>query len=333
LLTDVLRVKMTASFGLVADVGGTNIRLSLVSLVTGELDEIKSYLCKDFPTILDVFREYLSGKDVKVQHGCIDVACPVDDDLVELTNNHWKFSKEGLCRDLALETLHVINDYTAIAMSIPGLGSRQRIKIGGGEPVEKGSIAVFGPGTGLGVAFLKLFNQQWVCFEGEGGHVDFAPHSELEDFMLNRLRKGHQHVSSERFMAGPGLIHIYQSIMAFHGETPEELVPAEITRRAVEGKDKRCQETLSLFCEMLGSFAGNLALTIWASGGVYIAGGIAPRITEFIGRSGFRDRFEAKGRFKDKIKSIPTYIITEPQPGLLGTAAYLMQMIDSLFNS
>ncbi len=318
---------MEETYGLVADVGGTNIRVALIDLDSGKQGQVYTYLCKEFATLGDAIRQFLQEVNRQVHHACIDVACPVDEDHIELTNNHWAFSIRELRRELDLESLHVINDYTAIAMAIPGLGLDQKIKIGDGESLEKMPIAVCGPGTGLGVAFLKNYENQWVCLEGEGGHVDFAPHNEMEIFLLNRLLQSYTHVSSERFITGPGLVNIYQSVKEYFKEEAEDLTPAEISAKAVTGEDYRCRESLQIFCELLGSFAGNLALTIWASGGVYIAGGIAPRIVDFIKESGFRNRFEEKGRFKEKIKKIPTYIVTESQPGLLGAGAYLLQKL------
>ncbi len=310
---------------MVADVGGTNIRLTTVSIESGEMGEVKTYLCADFPSIFEVISEFLSHETHPVKYGCIDVACPVDDDWINLTNNHWQFSVSKTRKDLGFDQLFLINDYTAIAMAIPSLTNAQKVKIGGGQPILNKSIAVCGPGTGLGVAFLKYQNSRWICLDGEGGHVDFAPQTELEDYLLSNLRKSHQHVSAERFITGPGLVNIYEGIMAFHNEKPVELKPSEITERAISGKDERCKEVLDLFCALLGAFAGNLAVSVWASGGVYIAGGIAPRMIDTIADSEFRSRFVAKGRFENSLKKIPTYIITEPQPGLIGAAAFLRQ--------
>ncbi|MBU2512614.1 glucokinase [bacterium] len=311
--------------GMIADVGGTNIRLATISIESGEMGEVKTYLCADFSSIFDVLTEFLSHEKDPIKYGCIDVACPVDSDWISLTNNPWQFSVSQTRKDLGFDHLFLINDYTAIAMAIPSLTDTQKVKIGEGQPIPNRSIAVCGPGTGLGVAFLKFYNNRWICLDGEGGHVDFAPQTELEDFLLRQLRKIHQHVSAERFITGPGLVNIYEGVMAFYDEKAEKLQPAEITARALSGKDVRCKEVLDLFCALLGAFAGNLAVSVWASGGVYIAGGIAPRIIEIIAASEFRSRFVAKGRFGDSLKKFPTYIITEPQPGLIGAAAFLRQ--------
>lgn len=317
------------SYGLVADVGGTNIRLACVDLETGQIGHVHSYLCADYQSIRDVISDFQLQITPDITHACIDVACPVDDDRIELTNNHWWFSVSELKDQFQLASLEVINDYTAIAMSIPQLKASQKTKIGRGEPVPDMPMAVCGPGTGLGVSFLKKHQNDWVCLHGEGGHVDFAPQGDLEDFILKEMRKQTSHVSAERLITGPGLINLYRCIKAYYEEEPEDLTPEDITRLAIQDNDTRCREVLDLFCRLLGAFAGNLALTVWAMGGVYIAGGIAPSIVETIAASNFRARFEAKGRFTDKMKQIPTYIITEQHPGMIGSAAYLMQTLKS----
>lgn len=312
--------------GLVADVGGTNIRLATIEINTGSIGNIHTYLCADYPSIADVIEDYKLQVTAEVQYGCIAVACPVDDDIIDLTNNNWQFSVSELKKQFGFRALHLINDYTAIAMAIPKLTANQTAKIGRGEPIKEKPIAVCGPGTGLGVALLKKHRGDWVCLDGEGGHVDFAPHGDLEDHMLRRLRNNYSHVSAERFLTGPGLVNIFHCVKNYYEELPEEIEPHEVTQRALDGTDQRCQEALDVFCRLLGSFAGNLALTIWATGGVYIAGGIAPKIVDYIKSSNFRAKFEAKGRFAEALQKIPTYIIMESQPGIIGAGSYLTQM-------
>ena len=312
-------------YGLVADVGGTNIRLACIDMKTGDIKKIHKYLCADYTTIRDVISDFQLQFTPDISHACIAVACPVDSDQINLTNNQWSFSVSELKQQFAFESLHMINDYTAIAMSVPKLKASQLAKIGRGEHIPDRPIAVCGPGTGLGVAFLKKHGDDWVCLDGEGGHVDFASQSSLEDYILEKMRQQYSHVSAERFISGPGIRNIYECIKRYYNEEPEQIEPAEITRRAIEGEDSRCREVLDKFCRLLGAFAGNLAISIWAEGGVYLAGGIVPSLTTYIEESNFRARFEAKGRFTEKMKAIPTYIITEPQPGIIGAASLLMQ--------
>lgn len=308
----------------VADVGGTNIRLAQEK--DGQLSEIKKYLCTDFKTIGEAIKHYFDEfPELQFSAGCIAIACPVSGDHVKMTNHYWKFSIGALTTELGLDWLGVINDFTSVAHSIPALGEGQKVQIGGGRALEKANIAVFGPGTGLGVDHLAWTEQGWKALDGEGGHVDFAPQDENDFIIWQFLSKVFDHVSAEEVLSGRGIVHIYQALASARGVEPEFTEPADITNCALNGECEICQETLQQFCRILGSFAGNLALNLGTAGGVYIGGGIASRFVEFIEQSDFRQRFEAKGRFKSYVAPIPTYIITEPDHGLLGAAAYLEQ--------
>jgi glucokinase len=242
-----------------------------------------------------------------------------------MTNLPWQFSQQALIKKLNLNSLTMINDYTAIAMAIPLLSDNQKVKIGGGETVADKPIAVCGPGTGLGVAHLVPVNNQWHCFSGEGGHVDFAAVDELDIKILQYLQTIKKRISYEQLLSGFGLEQIYQAICSINGKNNSKLSAAEISQQAVSESCPLCQQTLEQFCKVLGSFAGNLALTLNCQGGVYIAGGIVPRFIEFIENSEFRVRFETKGRLSHIPVKTPTYIIIEDQPGLLGAAAFLLQ--------
>ncbi|WP_438865026.1 glucokinase [Neptunicella sp.] len=314
---------MTARF--VADVGGTNIRLARE--VKGQLADIKKYLCNDFATIADVIKLYC---DSLPEHdfvaGCIAIACPVSGDKVKMTNHYWEFSIEQTRQNLGLQNLMVINDYTAISMSLPVLSEQQKVKIGGGEPVENGTMAVFGAGTGLGVGHLIPITEGWKAMPGEGGHVDFAPIDDNDLYIWQFLRKHHGHVSAEQLISGPGLLQIYQALAEKNAVVPDACSsPAEVTNRALDGSCAVCVEALQQFCRVMGSFAGNLALNMGTFGGVYIAGGIAQRFVDFVCHSEFRQRFEDKGRLKHYVQNIPVYLIVEPDHGLMGAAAYLEQ--------
>ncbi len=177
----------------------------------------------------------------------------------------------------------------------------------------------------LGVAHLVNVDRRWISLAGEGGHVDFAPNSEEEDQILAVLRQELGHVSAERVLSGPGLVNLYRAIVISDARLPEKLAPKDITARALADSCTDCRRALSLFCVIMGRFGGNLALNLSTFGGVYIAGGIVPRFMEFFKASGFRAAFEDKGRFKDFLQDIPVYMITHPQPGLLGAGAYLRQ--------
>ncbi len=321
----------TQQINLVADIGGTNIRLAITE--NNEITEIISYQCADFPSLIDVIRHYLKEKQLTNANinACLAIACPTDDDLISMTNLPWQFSQKELKSSLNLNSLTLINDYTAIAMAIPLLTDSQKIKIGSGESLPENPIAVCGPGTGLGVANLINIENRWHCIGGEGGHIDFAPVDELDIKILQHLKTFKKRVSYEQLLSGYGLEQIYQALVAInHKEssapTDTELTAKDISSQALKGSCAICEQALSQFCKVLGSFAGNLALTTGSIGGVYIAGGIVPRFVDYVNNSGFRERFENKGRMSYLNKDTPTYIITESQPGLIGAAAYLNQI-------
>jgi glucokinase len=318
---------------LVADIGGTNIRLAIAS-ENNCLSEVKTYRCSDFLSLHQVITEYMIEKQLKGQKvdACLAIACPVDNDLISMTNLPWKFSQHELKQQLDLNSLCLINDYTAIAMAIPFLSNEQKVQIGSGEFTADKAISVCGPGTGLGVATLVPMGNKWHCLSGEGGHVDFAPVDEVEIKILQYLQERKGRVSYEQLLSGYGLEQIYQALTSLngwknsHSVEADKLSAEQITARAIASTCPVCYQGLSVFCGVLGSFAGNLALTANSLGGVYIAGGIAPRFIEFIEHSNFRRRFEDKGRLSSLTKRTPTYVIIEPQPGLLGASAYLNQV-------
>ncbi len=314
-----------AEHGLIADVGGTNIRLALVELKSGKISTIKKYRSTDFDKITTAISHYLAEVNQQVATACIAIACPTDQDLIQMTNHAWSFSKQLARQTLHLDQFHVINDYTAIALSLPVLNNNQKVQIGGSTPQQNQPMAVYGPGTGLGVAHLINHNGQWLSLAGEGGHVDFAPQDAQEQHIHKKLQAKYGHVSIERLLSGPGLEDIYQAIATYQGVASIRLSAPEITTQAQEKTSPVCQEALAQFCRIMGSVAGNLALTMATSGGVYIAGGIVPRFIDFFSTSEFRTRFEAKGRFHEYLKRVPVFVITEEQPGLLGAAVYLSQ--------
>jgi glucokinase len=308
----------------VADVGGTNIRLAQID--NGQLSCIKKYLCSDYATIGEVIQKYFAEyPQIKFTSGCLGVACPVTSDVINMTNNSWQFSISQLQAELTLNWLGVINDFTAVAYAVTVLSDEQKVQIGPGQAIVDENIAVFGPGTGLGVKHLTPSSEGWLALDGEGGHVDFAAVDEVDVAILHFLTKKLGHASAEEVLSGRGLVHIYQAIAEHRGVAAPLVEAADITESALAGSCDLCVATLAQFSKVLGSFAGNLALNLGTRGGVYIGGGIASRFTDFIRESDFRKRFEAKGRFRDYVADIPTFIITEPDHGLIGAMAYLNQ--------
>ena len=317
---------MSNVINLVADIGGTNLRIGQVSH-TGQTKDLVVYQCNDYDSLEAIVPDYIAKFALENAsiNACFAIACPVDNDLIQLTNLPWQFSKSALAKRFSFNKLLLINDYTAIAHAIPHLTDDQKVKIGGGVPVSGRPISICGPGTGLGVANLFPVNGQWISVGGEGGHVDYAPIDDVEMNILAFLLTKYQHVSYEQLLSGLGIEQIYQAICHINDQQPVEKSAKDISANALARKCELCEQALAQFCKTLGSFAGNLALTMSSFGGVYIAGGIVPRFIEYLENSEFRLRFEEKGRFTRFNQAIPTYVITEPQPGILGASAYLLQ--------
>lgn len=316
---------MSAASGLIADIGGTNARFALTDGQGGWRDELV-LRCEDFDGPADAALAYLSTvrPSTVPARAAFCVACPVLGDTIALTNNPWRFSVEKTRDALGLERLRVVNDFAANALACPRLGPDDRVPVGGGTPRAGFPIAAIGPGTGLGVALLVPHPDGWEPISTEGGHVTLPATSDREAAVLAAVRAqmaalGEEaHVSGERLVSGPGLPLLHDTLRRMAGKEAEALLPAEVTARALVGADAEAVEALDLFCGFLGSLAGNLALTTGALGGVYILGGIVPRILETFAAGPFRDRFEAKGRFRAYLRDVPTVVVTHPYPAFLG---------------
>ncbi|WJF90922.1 bifunctional transcriptional regulator/glucokinase [Paraburkholderia bonniea] len=314
---------------LLADVGGTNARFALET-APGEIGRVHVYPCADYPGIAEVIQKFLKDTKVaRVNHAAIAIANPVDGDQISMTNHDWRFSIEATRRTLGFDTLLVVNDFTALAMALPGLTEAQRAQIGGGTRRAHSVIGLLGPGTGLGVSGLIPADDRWIALGSEGGHASFAPSDEREDRVLQYARKQWSHVSFERVAAGPGIEVIYQAL----AERDNKRVPAgldtpAIVKRGLEG-EALASETLDCFCGILGTFAGNIAVTLGSLGGIYIGGGVVPRLGERFAQSPFRARFEAKGRFEAYLRNIPTYVITAEYPAFLGVSAILADQLSN----
>jgi len=310
---------------LLADIGGTNARFALQRAGAEGVADIDVLACGDYPAIGDAVRAYLRRAAARglaagaVMQAAIAIANPVEGDEVGMTNHCWRFSITALKAELGLDTLLVVNDFAALAMSLPHLKAEQRERIGGGIEQNGKPIGLIGPGTGLGVAGVIPCGGHWMPLAGEGGHVSFAPVSRQEMTILQALWEEHGHVSAERLLSGPGLELIHRVLAG------QRLGAPEITSRALDGSSVACRETVESFCAVLGSVAGNVALTLGATGGMYIGGGIVPRLGALFTGSRFRERFEGKGRLSGYLARIPTWLIREEYPALCGVAALLDQ--------
>ena len=308
---------------LVGDVGGTNARFALVG-ADGVPEPPTVFPTGGHPTLVAAVRAFLDARgSPALESAAIAVANPVTGDLAKLTNNDWSFSISATRDALGLDVLHVVNDFTALALSVPYLPADEREQVGRGEARPRHAIAVLGPGTGLGVSGLVPCGERWSALAGEGGHVSFAPQDARERELLARLAARFDHVSLERLLSGPGLVNVATALREIDALEPVALTPAEITARAASGQDPVCVETLELFCRALGACAGDLVLSLGAEGGCYVGGGIVPRLGERFARSGFRAAFEAKGRMRPYLERIPTFVIRSPWPALAGAARLL----------
>lgn len=310
------------------DIGGTNARFAWQDADGAHLRDIATIPTADHPTLAAALAHYLHGLERAAPPWCaIGIANPITGDLVQMTNSHWSFSIEAVRREIGFERLVVINDFTALALALPDLPSESLRQVGGGAPVAGAAIGLIGPGTGLGVSGLVPGGDpgSWLPLQGEGGHVTLAAGNAREAEVLQVLRNRFGHASAERAISGQGLEALHSALCGLNG-APDAgpISAAEISRRALALLDPECVEAVDLFCGFLGNVAGNLALTLGARGGVYIGGGIVPRLGEAFTRSRFRVCFEDKGRFRDYLAPIPVYVIhAEVSPALLGAARAL----------
>ena len=310
---------------LIADIGATNARFALVD-AEGRIDEPRVLASDDYADLETAIEAYLSAvRAAAPKEAALAVASPVTGDLVTLTNHPWSFSISRLRQRLGLARLLVVNDFTANALAVPRLGASERIAVGGGEPVADTPIAVLGPGSGLGMSGLVPTAAGWIALPGEGGHQTMAAADGREAAVLERLRRRFDHVSAERVLSGQGLVNLYQTLAGLDGVPTAPLTPAQIADRVIGEGDRQARDAVAMFCAMLGTVAGNLALTLGARGGVYIAGGIVPRLGATFVASDFRARFEAMGRFRTYLAAIPTYVVTHPTPAFPGLVALLEQ--------
>jgi len=318
---------------LVADVGGTNARFGWVAAPGAPVSHVHKLPVPDFAGPAEAARAYLAwlaaapGGDARApRHAAFAVATAVGADRIAFTNSHWDFSRAGVQAALGLQSLLVLNDFEALALSLPGLSPAQvRAHPGVARPVA-GALAVVGPGTGLGVgAVVPDGRGGWVALPGEGGHATLAPSDDLESALLGAVRRNFAHVSAERLLSGIGLPVLHQGLAQVQGQPAEVHTAAQIVEAGATGTDALCSQTLDLFCALLGGFAGNVALTLGARGGVYIGGGIVPRFADRFFASAFRQRFEAKGRFQPYLAAVPTALITDTLAALGGAALAIEQ--------
>jgi len=312
---------------LIGDIGGTNARFALAHPASTGFASDMTFRCSDYASADLAIRHYLEL--VGAAHPaaiCLAVAGPIVDQRVRFTNNNWSIDVNDLRDAFGTQLVGLCNDFEAIAYSIPSLEASDCLPIGLPEPgvLPEGdfNVGVIGPGTGLGAAGLCRRDGRIFPIVGEGGHVGFAPETRVQTDVFEVLRERFDRVSDERLVSGPGLENIYWAVSRIHGDKNAKLSAAEICKSAAADSSGRAGESLQLFFEILGQVAGNLALCLGATTGVYIAGGIARRYPELLAASRFRNGFEAKGRHRSLMERIPTQLILYPEPGLLGAAYF-----------
>ena len=316
---------MNTKYQLVADIGGTNARFAICEKGSANLQTIETFDCAQFESPIEAIAQYLSDSKISVESACLAVAGPVkeSEDTVRLTNNTWTFSRNQIVSRFSLDRLVVVNDFVAAAMATTAIASDDLFFLSEDSQFDPNQQrCILGPGTGLGVAGMLSYQGKTLVISTEGGNRSFSPETEIEDYILRFLRTELQIVSCEVLLSGSGLVNIYRALCSYYKQAVNYSKAYEISEAALKQNDLP-QKALSAFFAILGSFAGDCALTFGATGGVYIGGGIAPKLHQALAKSKFRERFESKLNYKAYLEKIPTAIVMHPYPGLLGAAACL----------
>ncbi|WP_179957474.1 glucokinase [Exilibacterium tricleocarpae] len=318
---------------LVADIGGTNARFGLARKTPAGAFHIQAQhtlKCDDFADPGALVRAYLARLDRDTQspqYACLAVAGPVSNDIIEMTNRQWRCAGDALAQQLDIKVVKVLNDWAAMAYAAPFFAATDIETLFVGTPDPQGTFALMGPGTGFGASALKPTGRGYEILATEGGHVAFAPGDARELELLGLLRRERDYVSVEDLLSGAGLVTIYRGLAQLAGLTPTPKKPNEITAAGLSGTDPLCVEALTLFCNVLGGVAGDKALDFYASGGVFIGGGIVPHLKDFLSRTDFMVRFQHKGLMTPFTSHIPLHLIKTDNAALIGCAAWLETFI------
>lgn len=313
---------------LVGDIGGTNARFAVQRSHNGPLEQIQKLACSQFPGFSDALTHYRSSLNISIRSAAFGIANPVTGPNLRMTNHPWAFSIESVREEQHLEALLFLNDFTALSLGLTHLRPAGLTQIGGGAGDSGAPRAILGPGTGLGVSGLIPSGQLGlhIPISGEGGHVTLAAASDEEARLLSLIRTPFGHVSAERILSGAGLVLLHETMrtaLRATGDSPSLSDPSDVLEAASK-QSPLAVATVRQFCQFLAGVAGDLALTLGARGGVYLAGGISPRIREYLLEPSFRERFEAKGRFKGYLSTIPVWLINDSlEPALLGASEAL----------
>ena len=318
---------------LIGDIGGTNARFALAHRQTFGFAEELTLACADFEAAHLAIERYLEAKNAPPPEViCLAAAGPVVADSVRFTNNHWQLAVADLAARFSGTKVHLLNDFEAIAYCVPHLATDELLPVGlplaKPLPDEQFTVGVVGPGTGLGAVGMKRVGGINVPIPGEAGHVGFAPTTHVQLEVLRVLREHYDRVSAERLVCGPGLQNIHWALGRVHGTDWPQRTAQEIFDAASNNDDGRAAEAVQLFMEVLGQVAGDFALSIGASDGIFLAGGILPRYPDLLINSGFRTGFENKGRCRSIMDAIPVQLILHKNPGLFGAAVVAATMAE-----
>ena len=301
---------------LIADIGATHSRCAVLD-DGGRIKAAEVFQNYRFSDLQELLNGYLDRCPERPGSAALAVAAPVLHDEIRMPNLDWRFCQGSLVSELGLREIVVVNDFAAVAWALPALADAGLHKVGGGAQVAGTAMATLGPGSGLGVATAAPCGDGWTVVEGEGGNVTFSGITPQQQAVAEHIRSQHGHCSAESLLSGPGLVNIHAALAALRGREAGRPSPAQVSEAAANG-DALAAAAHELFFEVLGAVAGNLALTVGARGGVFIAGGIVPQLLEPLERSNFRARFEDKGRYRYYLEAIPTYVITDPYPAFRG---------------
>ena len=322
---------MAGKILLIGDIGGTNARFALADGKEPGFSAEATLKCADFASADLAIKHYLKEVGAKSPAViCLAAAGPIVDQRVRFTNNPWSLAAAELRQQFAISKVRLLNDFEAIAYSVPFLKKDDCQGIGLPDPRpldgEHYMVGILGPGTGLGAVALRKHGDLLIPIAGEAGHGGFAPESNVQIDMLKALRERHDRVSSERFVSGPGIENIYWALCRIHGEQRPPLKAADIFAKAKDGSDTRAAESVQMFFEIFGQVAGDYALALGAQDGIFIAGGIVRRYPDLLENSRFRSGFEAKGRHRSLMERVPTRLILHEQPGLLGASYCALEL-------
>ncbi len=321
---------MNKPFAIYADIGGTNSRIAVQMTETSAYEQVKIYPSINFNAPCEVILQYLADQGLdKPEHIAIAIACPITDDALKMANLHWTFSIAATKKNTGVNSVHFINDFEALVLSLPHLGTDEQIKIGQGEAIINGTMALIGPGTGVGVASLIHTGSRYQALPCEGGHVLYPPQDLEEIEIVKVVMQEHPIVSVEHLLSGGrGIINLIKGVATVHGQSIPLWTPKELFEQGLIHQHKLAIEILSRYCAMLGNVAGNLALTVGAHGGMYIGGGLVPRLGDFFVHSRFRECFEKKDLADYYVKAMPTIMVTAEFPALLGAQCALHLLLN-----